>query len=219
MFFTLINIVIIFLTFFSTTIGFLVTLITYQSKNWGNNTIDSDVKNKNSFLISLYHLLSYTITIIFSLFGYLIGNFIRQKYLYLIGFIPLFVGLFRLYVIIKNYFYVKEENSDNEIPLLPNIIISNNDSFTYEIIFSGIIIGTDSICIYITLFSKVKDLNEIFITIGIFYIMFLHYIKYAVIIAKRSPIFSKTIYKYSIYINPIMLICYGLYILSKCDFF
>ena len=98
--------------FASTTADDLVVLITFYSLNMQNKELDKNLqeKNRNMYRIALGQIISYSIIVGISLLGLLLGNFLPEEYVALIGFIPLLLGLKGLW----EYFFDKDDDNDQE---------------------------------------------------------------------------------------------------------
>lgn len=79
--------------FASTTADDLVVLLTFQSLNIQNKEQTLAEMNRNMWYIAFGQILSYSIIVSIALLGLLLGNFLPEKYVALIGFIPLLLGL------------------------------------------------------------------------------------------------------------------------------
>lgn len=96
--------------FASTTADDLVVLLTFQSLNIQNKEQTPAEMNANMWYIAFGQILSYSIIVGLSLLGLILGNFLPEKYVALIGFIPLLLGLKGYY----DYFFDSDNDSENE---------------------------------------------------------------------------------------------------------
>ena len=95
--------------FASTTADDLVVLLTFQSLNIQNKEQTHAEMNRNMWYIAFGQILSYSIIVCIALLGLLLGNFLPEEYVALIGFIPLFLGLKGYY----DYFYGDDDSDDD----------------------------------------------------------------------------------------------------------
>lgn len=306
--------------FASTTADDLVVLITFQSLNVQNKQQTHEEMMHNMYLIAIGQIISYSIIVCLSLTGLLLGNFLDEEYVSLIGFIPLFLGVKGLYdhfcgddedededVEMKNiknveYNALHNENVDSDevtIELSPikapvepiakakldNDSDANDDSTTLlvkdtpsssvtkvqldiensgvddgetdleeqtdedtstegeddddeesnalsrscdklfhkimlnplvaKVAIAGLVVGSDNIAVYISLFAKLKYLDIVVAVLIIFYLLLAFYIFLAYVLVTRVEHISVLIDKYASIGIPILLIALGLFILHE----
>lgn len=233
-----------FAAFLSTTVDDLVVLITFQCINWGDKEKTFQDKMRDSFYISLGQFLSYTLIIVLSLVGLLLGHFIKEEYISCIGIIPLALGCYMGWETYKEsrestelsddmgekgevtsvnnssleISLVSEENSDedNFLSKFIKILFGNFlNPITLKVAIAGALVGSDNICVYIAFFAKLDKIDDIFLILGIFYTMLGFYIWIGAYIARKSPIATTFINAWSPYFIPPLLVGLGLYILSS----
>ena len=96
--------------FASTTADDLVVLLTFQSLNIQNKEQSAAEMSRNMWRIAFGQILSYSIIVSIALLGLLLGNFLPEEYVALIGFIPLLLGLKGYY----DYFYGDDDDDEEE---------------------------------------------------------------------------------------------------------
>ena len=143
--------------------------------------------------------------IIVSLIGSLIGLFIDQSYVGLLGFLPIYLG-------IKALWKLGERNDDNGT--VNNLDESKHKSSNIFTV-AGVTIanGGDNIGIYVPLFATLCWTNKITM-ITIFLIMTVIWCITAKYLT-RHPYIAKAVDKYGHIVTPFVLILLGIYILYE----
>ncbi len=137
-----------------------------------------------------------------SVIGLLIGNFIENKYIGLLGLFPIYLGLKQIAGWFKN-----NHSEENVLPVKEN---KNGFLKVATVTFAN---GGDNIGTYIPLFA-VQTRIELSLMILLFLIMVLVWLLIANYLSKH-PHFAKTIGKYGHIITPIVLVGIGIYILFE----
>lgn len=213
-------------------------LFAFQNNNSDNSF---QMNHRNTHSMSLVQLLSYTVIISAPLIGCVLEYPINEIYFTLMGIGPVILGLNGLYNLIKDYFYPKDDVMTNlnyyemtengEGQSRSEIDETKSDTlirsiFRYffhkclsEIVLGavivGIVVGSDNICRYITLFTDNDDILNIAIIIFAFCDLLLFSIILGNYIANQLPKSTILINKLSPYFISPLLIGLGFYILSE----
>jgi len=220
-----------FLTFIVTNIDDFGLLLVYFARA-------KSYKNMTSFNVYLGQFIGFTIICLLSMLGMVLGFFISKKYLALLGFIPLFIGLKEIYSLLFGKTGNEEENKDYEYKMLENVEekpLYDNDtskngysslanlpsSFlkcilntqALEVALVTIANGGDNIAIYMPLFAT-SSLFNLFITLLVFYVLLLIWLVLAsnIVGIKCVLEFLENNQRYLI---PVVFISLGVYILSE----
>ncbi len=146
--------------------------------------------------------------IIISLIGSLIGLFVEQKYIGLLGLFPVYFGIRGIIQLIQS----KDEDKQEEAKV--NSGKSSKTFFVAAVTFAN---GGDNIGIYIPLFTTLL-IHQKAIMISIFLLIVAVWCIAARYIGKH-PIVATIIDKYSHIITPMMLILLGIYIVYESGAF
>jgi len=222
-----------FLTFTVTNIDdFGILLIYFARANSNQNMTKGNVY--------LGQFIGFTIICLLSMLGIVLGLFISQKYLSLLGLVPLFIGLKALlklfkqnedgeedkkhlehdYKLLKNEETTGEENKVEEsllINLSSNLLKSILNSQALEVALVSIANGGDNVSIYMPLFST-SSWEILITTLLVFYLLlFICLILTSNIVGIQ--IVTEFLEKYEKYLIPIVFIGLGFYILSDSVMF
>lgn len=148
-------------------------------------------------------LLGISTLIIISMIGSLIGFFIHQSYIGLLGFIPVYLGIKGIYNLFHNEANdeskpIDQNNQQNKILTVAGVTIAN---------------GGDNIGIYVPLFATLTWINKVTMT-GIFLGMTILWCVLARYFVKH-PVVAKVVAKYGHLVTPIVLVLIGIYILYE----
>jgi cadmium resistance transport/sequestration family protein len=146
--------------------------------------------------------------ILISLIGSLIGLLFDQKYIGLLGLLPIYFGIRSIIKLFQN----KRESEQEETRL--DTRKSNKTFSVAAVTFAN---GGDNIGIYIPLFATLL-IHQKAIMISIFLVMVAVWCLVAWYLSKHRTI-ARTIEKYGHIITPIVLILLGIYILYESDTF
>jgi cadmium resistance protein CadD (predicted permease) len=191
--------------------------------------------------VYLGQFIGFTIICLISMLGMVLGLFISQKYLSLLGLVPLFIGLKNLFKLFKqktddddvdekhfehDYKLVKNEDTTGEenikeesllTNLSSNFLKSILNSQALEVALVTIANGGDNISIYMPLFST-SSWEMLIITFVVFYLLlFIFLILTSNIVGIK--IVAELLEKYEKYLIPIVFIGLGFYILSDSVMF
>jgi cadmium resistance protein CadD (predicted permease) len=178
-----------FLAFVSSNIDDLFILVLF----YGNNSY------RNREIIWGQFLGIFALTAI-SLTGSLVGLFIPQKYIGLLGIIPLFIGLKELYKLIKH------RNHEEH-----NVGYKSNKNKTLTVAGVCFANGGDNIGIYVPLFATVSWTGKILIAAIFLVLTYLWCVIARRIV--RYPIVLSALDKYGHMVTPFVFILLGIYIL------
>jgi len=162
-----------------------------------------DKKFKNGEILS-GQLLGISSLIAISLIGSLVGLFIAQEYIGLLGLVPIYLGAKGIWTLIKNREEidttddVKKHERKNNVLAVAGVTIAN---------------GGDNIGIYIPLFATLTWTNKIIMVI-VFLLMTFVWCLTAKYFTKH-PYVAKVVDKYGHFVTPFVLLLLGLYILYE----
>jgi cadmium resistance transport/sequestration family protein len=170
-------------------------------------------KNLHQRHIIAGQYLGFTALIIASLPGFFSGLVIQRSVIGLLGFLPIFIGIYQLTKVIL-------DDNNSEIQAVenlkrPNKITSVLSKFIEPQIYSVAVItfanGGDNISIYIPIFAN-SNWFSLLITLTIFYLLvgIWCYLGYYF---TRHHVATAIFSKYGNILTPLILICLGIYIL------
>lgn len=143
-----------------------------------------------------------------SVIGSFIGLLIDQKYIGLLGLLPVYFGIRGMFKLFKR----KEENTEEELRVNTNK--ANKTLSVAAVTFAN---GGDNIGIYIPLFATLLMPQKL-LMIAIFFVMVAVWCFVARYLSKHKVV-ARTIDKYGHIITPIVLVLLGIYILYKSGSF
>lgn len=162
----------------------------------------SKAHKNNAIFVGQY--LGIGLLIFISLLGAWIGNFIENKYIGLLGFFPIYLGIKSIIDLLRN----KQKKGDIKVEA---------QSSSYEGILSVATVtfanGGDNIGVYIPLFTSLEKL-ELFIMMSIFFCMVFLWILLAKYLTNH-PLLARKIEEYGHLITPIVLCFLGFFILIE----
>jgi cadmium resistance protein CadD (predicted permease) len=216
-----------FITFTVTNIDDFGMLLIYFARAKSN-------QNMTTFNVYLGQFIGFTIICLLSMLGILLELFISAKYLALLGFVPLFIGLKGVYSLYYekseeegtqsdyDYKLLKKtdeeglEHSKEEEPFLKRIcsntlkVILNPQALEVALVTIGN--GGDNISIYMPLFAT-SSFEMTIVTIIVFYLLLFVWLLFTSNIVGIKVVLE-FLEKYQKYLIPIVFIGLGFYILS-----
>jgi cadmium resistance protein CadD (predicted permease) len=216
-----------FITFTVTNIDDFGMLLIYFARAKAN-------QNMTTFNVYLGQFIGFTIICLLSMLGIILELFISAKYLALLGFVALFIGLKGIFHLFNeqkddtktqsefDYKLLKKsddeglEHDKDEESFLKNIssntlkVILNPQAFEVALVTIGN--GGDNISIYMPLFAT-SSFEMTVVTIVVFYLLLLLWLIFTSNIVGIKFVLE-FLEKYQKYLIPIVFIALGFYILS-----
>jgi cadmium resistance transport/sequestration family protein len=160
-----------------------------------------DKRNKTSD-IYIGQYLGIILLIVLSLAGSLLGNFIDNRYIGLLGLFPIYLGLKQIFHLIKQR---KTGEELKQIQASKTSVIQ-----VATITFAN---GGDNIGVYIPLFATLSPTDKI-IMVSIFLLMVFLWLTFAKYLTTH-PRVARALERYGHIITPIVLVLLGLFILRE----